>query len=195
LAAAAAVGAPGDLSLVSLSGGGAQGDQPAEASAVSADGRYVAFTSSANLAAVPTGGFVQLYLRDRVAGTTELVSSSAAGAPANASVDVENAGNVLFDISGDGRFVVFASTATNLTPADTDPALDVYRKDMVTGEVTLVSVSSDGAKANAAVGGDPSTSYDGPARGAGALRAPGRRRRGRRRGDRARRGRRLVPGP
>lgn len=161
LAAAAAVAAPGDLSLVSLSGGGTQGDQPAEASAVSADGRYVAFTSAANLAGVPTGGFVQLYLRDRVAGTTELVSSSAAGAAANAAVDAENAGNVLFDISGDGRFVVFASTATNLTPADTDPARDVYRKDMVTGEVALVSVSSSGEKANAAVGGDPSVSYDG----------------------------------
>ena len=161
LAAAAAFAAPGDLSLVSLSGGGVQGDQPAEAAAVSADGRYVAFTSSANLAGVATGGFVQLYLRDRVAGTTELVSSSAAGAAANASVDVENAGNVQFDLSGDGRFAVFASTATNLTPADTDPALDVYRKDMVTGEVALVSVSSGGEKANAAVGGDPSVSYDG----------------------------------
>lgn len=161
LAAAAAVAAPGDLSLVSLSGGGAQGGQPAEASAVSADGRYVAFTSSAQLAGVPTGGFAQLYLRDRVAGTTELVSSSAAGAAANASVDVEDVGNVLFDISGDGRFVVFASTATNMTPADADPARDVYRKDMVTGEVALVSVSSGGEKASAAVGGDPSISYDG----------------------------------
>lgn len=161
LVAAVAVGAPGDLSLVSLSGGGTQGDQPAEAAAVSADGRYVAFTSSANLAGVPTGGFVQLYLRDRVAGTTELVSSSAAGAAANASVDVEDVGNVQFDLSGDGRFAVFASTATNLTPADTDPARDVFRKDMVTGEVALVSVSSSGEKANAAVGGDPSVSYDG----------------------------------
>jgi len=43
----------------------------------------------------------------------------------------------------------------------TDAGTDVFRKDLVTGAVTLVSVDSAGQKANAAVGGDPDVSYTG----------------------------------
>jgi Tol biopolymer transport system component len=161
LTAAIAVAAPGDVSLISVSSGGAQGAAAAEASAISADGRFVAFTSAAALTATPTGGVAQLYVRDRVAGTTVIASTSAAGAAANAAVDVEDVGNVRFSISGNGRYAVFASAATNLAPADTDAGLDVFRKDLQTGEVALVSVNSAGQKANAAVGGDPDVSYDG----------------------------------
>lgn len=159
-AAGPAAAVPGDVSLVSLSSGGAPGAQPAEASAVSADGRHVAFTSLAQLTGTPVA-VVQLYVRDRVAGTTVLASSSAAGAAADGAVDVEDVGNVQFAISGNGRYVVFASTATNLTPADTDNAKDVFRKDLQTGAVDLLSVSSGGQKANAAAFGDPDVSYDG----------------------------------
>jgi Tol biopolymer transport system component len=161
IAATVAVAAPGDVALVSVSSGGAQGATAADASAVSADGRFVAFTSSSALTATPTGGVVQLYVRDRVAGTTVLASASAAGAAANAAVDAEDVGNVQFSIAGNGRYVVFASAATNLTPADADAGKDVYRKDLQTGEVALVSVNSAGQKANAAVFGDPDVSYDG----------------------------------
>lgn len=160
-AAAAALAAPGDISLISLNSAGVQGAAPAEASAVSADGRFVAFTSAAALAGPATGGKVQLYVRDRSTGTTALASSSAPNAVANADVDSQDVGNVQFSISGDGRYVVFASTATNLTPADSDALQDVFRKDMTTGAVTLVSVNTAGAKANAAVFGDPDVSADG----------------------------------
>ena len=51
-------------------------------------------------------------------------------------------------ISGDGRFVGFASYATNLDPADTDAISDVYLKDIDTGDLTLVSIADDGAKGN-----------------------------------------------
>jgi hypothetical protein len=161
--AGAASAAPGDIAVVSLSGGGALGNQPAEASAVSADGRFVAFTSSAALTGVPTGNHAQLVVRDRVAGTTALASSDIGGAAANAAVDVQDVDNVQFAISGNGRYVVFASTATNLTPADTDANKDVFRKDLATGAVTLVSVNTAGQKANQAVFGDPDVSYDGRA--------------------------------
>jgi Tol biopolymer transport system component len=159
--AGVALAAPGDLSVVSVSQAGTPGGQPAEAAAVSADGRHVAFTSAADLTGVATGGVRQLYVRDRAAGTTRLASATEDGQPANAAVDAEDAGNVLFAISADGRYVVFAAAATNLTPADADPARDVYRKDMVSGAVALVSVSSTGAKAGAAVAGDPDVSADG----------------------------------
>ena len=157
-----ALGAPGDLSIVSRSSAGALGASPVEASAVSADGRVVAFTSAADLAGSATGGKIQLYVRDRTAGTTALASSAANGTAANADVETDGGvSNTQFAVSGDGRFVVFASTATNLSPADTDAGLDVFRKDLQTGAVTLVSVSSSGAKANAAVLGDPDVSSDG----------------------------------
>lgn len=156
-----ALAAPGDLALVSVDSAETQGATASEANAVSADGRFVAFTSASALTATPTGGKVQLYVRDRTAGTTALASSSAAGAAAGADVDTQDVGNVQFSISGDGRYVVFASTAANLTPADTDALQDVFRKDLTTGAVTLVSVNSAGAKANAAVFGDPDVSGDG----------------------------------
>lgn len=161
VAASLALAAPGDVAIVSVNQAGALGANPVEAAEVSGDGRYVAFTSAADLSGTPTGAKRQLYVRDRAAGTTRLASASAAGAPSNADVDSEDAGNIAFAISADGRYVVFAATATNLTPADTDANNDVYRKDMVSGAVTLVSVSSAGAKANAAVFGDPDVSADG----------------------------------
>ena len=57
---------------------------------------------------------------------------------------------------------MFASAATNLVAGD-DATKDVYRKDLQTGAVTLVSVNTAGQKANAAVFGDPDVSYDGRA--------------------------------
>ncbi|HTI32559.1 MAG TPA: hypothetical protein VL422_02715, partial [Miltoncostaea sp.] len=160
-AAGIAIAAPGDVSVASVSEAGTLGTTPVEAAAVSADGRYVAFTSAADLTSVGTGGRRQLYVRDRAAGTTRLASASAAGQPSDADVDAEDVGNVQFAISADGRYVVFAAAATNLTAADTDAAKDVYRKDMASGAVTLVSVNSAGVKANAAVAGDPDVSADG----------------------------------
>ena len=82
-------------------------------------------------------------------GTTRLASSNAAGEPANAAVNVQDVDNVQFAISGNGRYVVFASAATNLVAGD-DATKDVYRKDLQTGAVTLVSVNTAGQKANAA---------------------------------------------
>jgi Tol biopolymer transport system component len=160
-AAGLAIAAPGDLSVVSVSEAGTQGAQPVDAVAVSADGRYVAFTSSAALTGAATGGKRQLYVRDRAAGTTRLASASASGEPSDADVDAEDVGNVQFAISADGRYVVFAAGGTNLTPADTDANKDVYRKDMASGAVVLVSVNSSGVKANGPVAGDPDVSADG----------------------------------
>ena len=158
---ALALGAPGDLRLASVGSNGAQGADPAEAGAVSANGRFVAFTSKSAINGVATGGKVQLWVRDRTNGTTALASSNAAGVPADGDVESENVGNVFFALSGDGRYAVFDSTATNLSPGDTDANVDVFRKDLVTGAVTLISVNSAGQKANAAVGGDPDVSYTG----------------------------------
>src|SRR5207245_814573 len=52
-------------------------------------------------------------------------------------------------LSADGTKVAFRSTATNLDPVDTDTLLDIYVKDLITGDITLASTSDTGVKANA----------------------------------------------
>jgi Tol biopolymer transport system component len=161
LVPALALAAPGETSRISVSSTGVQGATAVEGSAQSADGRYVAFVSAAALTGTPTGGKKQLYLRDRQLGTTVIASVNAAGQAANADVDGAEPFNVRFDISGDGRYVVFATAATNLGAGDTNTNLDVFRKDLQTGALVLVSVNSLGVQANASVLGDPSVSGDG----------------------------------
>jgi hypothetical protein len=95
----------------SLSPGGDAGDDPSAAPALSADGLRLAFHSRAtNLAAPCANGFDQVFVRNRASGVTECLSV-ADGSPGNGpSHDA--------DLSGNGRFVVFVSSATNLvTPA------------------------------------------------------------------------------
>ncbi len=150
-----------DPQVVSLTDSGQAGSQDARGGAVSADGRYVAFTSAAALAGTPTNGVLQLYVRDRVAGRTLLASAAATGVAADAPVD-DPADRRAYAISGDGRYVVFASTATNLAAGDPDgSSRDVFRKDLATGAVAIVSRGPSGVQANASVGGDPDISYDG----------------------------------
>jgi Tol biopolymer transport system component len=90
----------------------------------------------------------------RSAGNPILVSASADGEPGN--------GLSAFGLStsADGRYVAFASMATNLEPSDTDNIVDIYVKDLLTGGVRLASVTADGVKANA-FSERPSISADG----------------------------------
>ncbi|WP_354147707.1 HYR domain-containing protein [Arthrobacter sp. 754] len=90
---------------------------------ISADGRYVTFQSVAsNLVAADTNGTDDVFVRDRVAGSTERVSLASDGTQANGQ-------SVLPAISGDGRYVVFQSVASNLVPGDTNGAPDVFVRD------------------------------------------------------------------
>ncbi len=161
LAAASAAAAPGDLTRVSVTDQGAQATPASSRTAVSGDGRFVAFTSTAQLTAAATAGKRQMYVRDRQAGRTILASASAAGVAANQDVDEGDSFNPFIDLSGDGRFAVFASTADNLVAGDSGATNDVFRKDLVTGEIVLVSVGPGGVRADQSVLGDPAVSYDG----------------------------------
>jgi Tol biopolymer transport system component len=117
------------------------------APAVSADGRYVAFFSTApNLAPgqIDTYGSSDLFLRDRVTGTTTLITH-ASGSPDTASGGPSSGavfpGTVL--ISADGRYVAFLSTQTDLVPGESNPGFaSVYLWDRITGSTTLVSHAS-----------------------------------------------------
>lgn len=98
----------------STQGNAASGSTLSPSVAISTDGRFVAFTSTAsNLVPGDTNGTTDVFVRDRQTGTTERVSVSSAGAQANdASTDPA--------ISGDGTLVAFFSAASNLVPNDTN---------------------------------------------------------------------------
>lgn len=104
---------------------------------ISSDGRYVLFSSYAtNVVPNDTNGHNDLFRRDRLTGTSELVSVTSTGVQGN--------GDVLRGdgaISGDGRYVVFGTFATNLGPSDFNNALDIFYKDMQTGALTRVCSS------------------------------------------------------
>jgi Tol biopolymer transport system component len=156
-----ATGAPGDLSRVSLTDAGAEAPTASTRGVTSGDGRYVAFLSSAQLTTTPTNGRRQLYVRDRVSGRTVIVSARG-GTGADQDVAEGDSFNPHHDISGNGRYVVFVSTAQNLVAADANGALaDVFRADLVTGAIEVVSLTPAGQQGDQSVPGDPSISYDG----------------------------------
>lgn len=127
---------------VSVGADGTQADRDSAAPAISADGRYVAFISGAsNLVAGDTNGTSDAFVRDTVSGTTERVSLGPGRAESDGYADAP-------DISADGRYVTFASPATNLVPADTNGLVDVFVRDLVAGTTERVSVGAGGAQAN-----------------------------------------------
>lgn len=105
---------------------------------MSRDARWVAFVSEAsNLAPNQPAQTSGIYVRDRLNGTTERISVSSDGTPANDHC-------VQPSMSRDGRFVAFVSWADNLVPGDTNKRADVFVHDRDTGRTGRISVSSDG---------------------------------------------------
>ncbi|MHB1459320.1 MAG: TolB-like translocation protein, partial [Armatimonadota bacterium] len=105
------------------------------APALSTDGRYAAFASLAsNLVPGDTNNTCDVFIRDRVSGTTERVSVSASGEQANNESGFEG-----LSMSGDSRYIAFSSTATNLVSGDNNGRCDIFVKDRVTGAVRIAS--------------------------------------------------------
>jgi hypothetical protein len=122
------------LSLVTVSANGADGgNAPTHFADVSPDGAKVLLTTGAsNLGTNDTNDSPDVYLRDLDSGTTTLVSSNAAG------TDAGNGGSGEPTFSPDGTKVVYASTASDLGPIDSDQASDIYIRDLTTGAVTRI---------------------------------------------------------
>jgi uncharacterized delta-60 repeat protein len=112
------------------------------AAAISADGHYVVFASFAvNLVGGDTNNQVDIFRKDLVSGAVQLVSTATGGGQSNNL-------STRPDISADGRYVTFASYGSNLVAGDTNATADIFRKDMVTGEIVRVSTSATGAQAS-----------------------------------------------
>jgi Tol biopolymer transport system component len=144
----------GATELVSQSTGGAQGNGNTYGGSISADGRYVLFWGDAsNLVPGDTNLRPDVFLRDRLAGTTELVSVGAGGVHGNLESEYPL-------MSPDARFVVFTSRSSNFVPGDTNDKFDVFLRDRQAGTTELVSVSSGGTLGDGDSFG-PSVSADG----------------------------------
>ena len=134
--------AAGTTNRVSLTSAAAQGNGTSSEPAVSAGGRYVVFHSAAsNLVAGDTNGVADVFVRDRRTGTTTRVSVGSGGVQSNG-------GSTTAAMSSDGRYIAFASAATNLVAGDTNGVNDIFVHDRQTGTTTRVSVNSSGDAGN-----------------------------------------------
>ena len=116
-----------DLDLVSRATDGAAANAGSFGTDISADGRFVALVSFAtNLSDADQDLVIDAFLRDMATGTTTLISR--ATGPAGAGGDDRT---FIARVSGDGRYVAFDSSATNLSAIDDDTMADVFRRDTV----------------------------------------------------------------
>jgi Tol biopolymer transport system component len=139
---------------VSVDSTGIQGNDSSWFPSISADGRYVAFWSSAtNLVGNDTNGTYDVFVHDRQLGQTSRVSVGLAGAQGNG-------GSYSPSLSADGRYVAFWSYANDLVSGDTNGWADVFVHDRQLSLTTRVSVDSGGGQANFSCN-YPSLSADG----------------------------------
>jgi CSLREA domain-containing protein len=142
---------------VSVASNGRQGDYGKSGGSwpsLSADGRFVAFGSSAShLVPGDTNGVSDVFVRDRQNGAFERVSVASDGTQGDSSSGGPS-------LSADGRFVAFWSYASNLVPGDTNGVIDVFVCDRQSGTIERVSVANDGTQGNSS-SESPSLSPDG----------------------------------
>ena len=122
----------------SLGEGGVEGDGGCDASALSADGRFLAFGSVAdNLVDGDTNGVEDLFVRDLQTGAIERVTVASSGTQANGP-------SYRPSLSADGRYVAFESAATNLVAGDTNHHTDIFVRDRTAQTTVVASVGSGG---------------------------------------------------
>jgi hypothetical protein len=113
------------------------------ASSMSANGRFVAFPSQAdNLSGEDDNSFINVFVRDLLAGTTTLVNraTGAGGAAAHDESD-----STFSSLSANGRFVVFVSRADNLSADDNDGTIDSFVRDLQADTTTFVTRATGAA--------------------------------------------------
>jgi Tol biopolymer transport system component len=122
-------------------GNAASGNAPG---AFSSDGHHLAFVSDAsNLVTGDTNGQRDVFVRSLDTGVTTRVSVSTSGAQGDGP-----SGLASVSVSANGRFVAFESLASNLDPADTGTARDVFVRDTQAGTTSMGSVTQTGTRAN-----------------------------------------------
>jgi Tol biopolymer transport system component len=130
----------GQTARVSVTSAGEQGIAESLDPSISADGRFIAFSSFASNLVNGDGNVAQdIFVHDRETAQTTLVSVATDGVQGN--------GDSMYPfISADGRFVAFFSWAETLVSDDNNFSTDVFVHDRETGQTELVSVASDGTQ-------------------------------------------------
>lgn len=132
----------GQINRASLTDDGNEANGPSYAPSLSADGRFVAFESDAtNLVLGDTNKRRDIFVRDLVSGRTERISVSS-------SLGQANGDSFAPSISGEGRYVVYESDATNLAPGDANQSRDIFLYDRHTRVTRRISVDSSGGEGN-----------------------------------------------
>jgi hypothetical protein len=147
---------------VSVATGGGQASGASNQPRISANGRFVVFATTAPLvpedtaiSCAPVIDCTDIYVHDRDTVTTTRVSVGAGNVQANGTSHTPS-------ISGDGRYIVFTSSATNLAPGDTNGAEDAFLHDRASGATTRVSLTTAGGQiAGGAPNADARISTDG----------------------------------
>lgn len=130
------------IQMVSRASDNVQGVGDSLSPTLSHDGRYAAFYSYANnLVAGDTNEHEDVFVKDRQTGALVIASVASDGT-------FGNGDSVKPVISGNGRFVVFRSQASNLVPDDSNKRWDIFVRDLTLGTTTRVSVASDGTQGN-----------------------------------------------
>lgn len=140
----------------SVSSAGVQGNESSFSPSISADGRLVTFQSdSTNLIATDTNGVGDVFVHNLNNGNTTRVSIATGGTQAT------GGNSYAPTISSTGRYVVFASQATNLVGGDTNGQGDVFVRDRQSNTTIRVSVATGGTQATGGTSRDPAISTDG----------------------------------
>lgn len=148
-----------EMERVSLASDGTEGNSDSMEPAISADGRYVAFRSLAsNLVTGDGNGEISdIFVHDRLLRTTELITRAKDGLSTN---DYANRPA----ISSNGRFVVYDSSASNIVEDDNNGLEDVFVYDRLLGATDRVNVATDGSEANRESSNFTTTSISGDGR-------------------------------
>jgi Tol biopolymer transport system component len=127
---------------VSVNSAGAQANHGAQFPALSADGRYVAFQSASTNLVANSGSYLNIYVHDNQSGATTLASPSLIGSGANQPCNMAT-------LSGDGHWLAFASTATDLVPGMSFTGLsEIFLRDLVLQTTQRVSLPLTGTNSS-----------------------------------------------
>ncbi len=130
------------IERISIGSNGVQANGYSGSSSLSDDGSYISFESDAtNLVPNNTNGYTDTFIYNRLNKTVELISIAPNGTQANGS---SSSGS----ISGDGKYITYASFASNLVSGDTNAKRDIFVYNRIDKTTELISVAPDGTQAN-----------------------------------------------
>ena len=145
----------GEVLLVSSTDNGLEANNNSSSPRISDDGRYVVFASFANnLSSIATGGIRQVYIKDMDTGDVSLVSRDTTGSFVADNVSANP------DVSNDGRYVVFESSASNLSSLSNNGLTQIYRKDMTDDSIAMISRNTSQSAGGAGNSNRPRMSSD-----------------------------------